>query len=83
MTLLGGWSTLKVEDWLRQAQSLLSAGTFPQSLTNTLWFNWAPLVFFSEAKDHVTSSHIARELRHRKHPIAFLYAVVFPLNLYR
>jgi hypothetical protein len=51
------------------ARSLLGAGKFPQSLTKTMWFNWLPLAcVWATEINHITASHIARELRQHKNP---------------
>jgi len=52
------------------ARSLFAARKFPQSLTYTLWLNWVPLLFIGVTPNHLTASHIPREIRDRKHPNA-------------
>jgi len=64
-------------------RSLLVAGNFPQSVINTIWFNWYPVASVYVCTSRFTGSHIAPEIRERKQPKALLRAVELLLDLRR
>src|SRR5262245_38158287 len=52
-------------------------------MTNTFRHNWFPLLFVRVVPNHLTGSHIARELCRRKDPSALFGTIKFTLLLGR